>query len=191
LIFEPIEAASPINDSIEPVASPTPQTFVPKPDFTEKTRFKSAAKTVNLNNLLKVEAKKGDDDAASNPALKKEDRPFTDQALAEAWKTFAETRKVQQGDYQLLNLEFERHENKIVMPLTNPIQETMLNEFRTELNAFLRERLQNNTIQVVGELREDEDKKMIYTPRDKFDYLMEKNPLIKELKDTLGLDPDF
>lgn len=77
------------------------------------------------------------------------------------------------------------------MPLSNPIQETMLNEFRLELNTFLRERLQNASIQVVGELRVVEERKMIYTPRDKFEYLSSKNPMFKELKDRLGLDPDF
>lgn len=77
------------------------------------------------------------------------------------------------------------------MPLSNPIQETMLNEFRLELNTFLREHLQNASVQVVGELRAAEEKKMIYTPRDKFEYLASKNPMFKELKDRLGLDPDF
>jgi hypothetical protein len=31
----------------------------------------------------------------------------------------------------------------------------------------------------------------MYTPRDKFEYLLNKNPLIKEMKDRLGLDPDY
>jgi hypothetical protein len=185
------ETPAPTDDAVEPVAASTQQAFIPKPDFLEKTRFKNAPKTVKLNDLLKVEAKKEESDALSIAASKKEDKPFTDEQLIEAWKIFAETRKVQQGDYQLLNQEFERQQNKIVMPLTNPIQETMLNEFRTELNSFLRERLQNNSIQVVGELRVADDKKMIYTPRDKFEYLMTKNPFIKELKDTFGLDPDY
>ncbi len=163
----------------------------PKPDFAEKTRFKSAPKSINLNNLLKVEEKKDDQGAVTNQQVIKEDKPFTDEALREAWNTFAETRKQQQADYFLLNQPYERTDTRIVMPLTNPIQETMLNEFRLELNTFLRERLQNASIQVVGELRVVEERKMIYTPRDKFEYLSAKNPMFKELKDRLGLDPDF
>jgi DNA polymerase-3 subunit gamma/tau len=31
----------------------------------------------------------------------------------------------------------------------------------------------------------------MYTPREKFEYLMEKNPALKELKDRLGLDTDY
>lgn len=121
----------------------------------------------------------------------REDKPYTEDALREAWKAFAETRKLQQADYYLLNQEFEHSAGKIIMPLSNPIQETMLNEFRLELTTYLRERLQNNNIQVVGELRVADEKKMIYTPRDKFEYLMNKNPLIKEMKDRFGLDPDY
>jgi DNA polymerase-3 subunit gamma/tau len=32
---------------------------------------------------------------------------------------------------------------------------------------------------------------MLYTSREKFDYLVEKNPVLKELKEKLGLDTDF
>jgi DNA polymerase-3 subunit gamma/tau len=31
----------------------------------------------------------------------------------------------------------------------------------------------------------------MYTSRDKFEYLLEKNPALREMKDRLGLDPDF
>lgn len=165
--------------------------MAPKPDFAEKTRFKSAPKSIKLNDLLKVEEKKEENGGQSYQQLVKEEKAFTDEELKEAWTTFAETRKKQQADYFLLAQPYERTDTRIVMPLSNPIQETMLNEFRLELNTFLRERLQNSSIQVVGELRVVEERKMIYTPRDKFEYLSSKNPMFRELKDRLGLDPDF
>ena len=67
----------------------------------------------------------------------------------------------------------------------------MLGNIRAELSAFLREKLRNNSVTLVGKLQEHADKKVIYTNREKFDYLVEKNPLLKELKDRLGLDTDF
>jgi hypothetical protein len=67
----------------------------------------------------------------------------------------------------------------------------MLNNIKSDLSAYLRERLRNNTIQIMGELQSSDEKKVIYTNREKFDYLAEKNPLLKELKDRLGLDTDF
>jgi DNA polymerase-3 subunit gamma/tau len=71
------------------------------------------------------------------------------------------------------------------------VQETMLNNQRSELITFLREKLKNNSIMVVGEFREAEQRKVIYTNREKFDYLVAKNPMLRELKDRLGLDTDF
>jgi hypothetical protein len=43
----------------------------------------------------------------------------------------------------------------------------------------------------VSEIKIEAGKKVIYTSREKFDYLVEKNPVLKELKDRLGLDTDF
>jgi hypothetical protein len=75
--------------------------------------------------------------------------------------------------------------------LLSPVHETMLNNIKVEMTAFLRDKLKNSSIQVTGELIGSEDRKVIYTNREKFDYLAEKNPVLKELKDRLGLDTDF
>jgi len=40
-------------------------------------------------------------------------------------------------------------------------------------------------------MKESDKKKIAYTNKEKFDLLAEKNPLLKELKERLGLDPDF
>ena len=81
---------------------------------------------------------------------------------------------------------------QIVVTLLSPVHETMLNGIKSEITAHLRERLKNSLLTVTGELLEGEDeRKVIYTNREKFDYLAEKNPLLKELKDRLGLDTDF
>jgi hypothetical protein len=93
----------------------------------------------------------------------------------------------------MLSQPFELRGNLIVVSLLSHVHDTMLNGIKGEICSFLRERLKNNTIQIAGELKTegDNDKKVYYTARDKFDYLVEKNPLLKELKDRLGLDTDF
>jgi DNA polymerase-3 subunit gamma/tau len=40
-------------------------------------------------------------------------------------------------------------------------------------------------------MKEMDVKKMAYTNKEKFDLLAEKNPMLKELKERLGLDTDF
>ena len=67
----------------------------------------------------------------------------------------------------------------------------MLGNLKVDLTTFIREKLRNQSIQIVGELREAEQRKVIYTNREKFDYLVQKNPMLRELKERLGLDTDF
>ena len=91
----------------------------------------------------------------------------------------------------MLSQPYEVRDKLIVVNLLSPVHETMLNNLKSELTAFLRERLKNTSIQVTGEMTATDDKKVIYTNREKFEYLADKNPVLKELKDRLGLDTDF
>jgi len=160
------------------------------PAVTPASSKSSTRTTVNLSNLLKVEPKKDKPSDVSTPA-QLESSAFTTEQLHLVWLEFAEQRKKYQAEYQLLTQPYDIKDNKLVLYLLSPVQETMLNNFRTELTTFLREKLKNSSILVVGELKESDDKKMMYTSRDKFEYLLEKNPALREMKDRLGLDPDF
>lgn len=104
---------------------------------------------------------------------------------------FAELRKSFQVEYRFLLQDYELRDKQIIIPLLHPVQETMLAAMKTELTAYLREKLKNNSILVVGELKVNDDKKIMYTASDKFKYLAEKNPILLELKERLGLDTDY
>ena len=111
--------------------------------------------------------------------------------MRSAWMEFAEQRKIYQAEYQLLSQAYQLRENQIVVQLMHPVQETMLGNIKSELTAFLRVKMKNNSINVTGELNVGEDKKVMYTNREKFEYLAGKNPALNELKERLGLDTDF
>lgn len=117
--------------------------------------------------------------------------PYTEQQLRNAWDEFASKRKHLQAEFQLLSQPYQVKDHKIEVTLLSPVHETMLNNIKMELAAFLKEKLKNTFIQVSGVLTTSDDKKVMYTNRDKFDYLAEKNPMLRELKDRLGLDTDF
>ena len=105
---------------------------------------------------------------------------------------FAETRKKYQAEFQMLSQPYELRGRQIVVTLLSPVHETMLNNIKVEMTSFLRDKLRNSSLQVIGELLQgDAEKKVIYTNKEKFDYLAEKNPMLRELKDRLGLDTDF
>lgn len=117
--------------------------------------------------------------------------PFTEEQLRAVWNTYAEQRKKFQAEYQMLSQPYRVDDNVIVVELLSPVHDTMLNNIKSELTGFLRDQLRNHTIQVRGEVLADDEKKIIYTNREKFDFLVEKNPILRELRDRLGLDTDF
>lgn len=116
---------------------------------------------------------------------------YSPEQLQRAWNEFAEQRKKFQAEYQLLAQPYVLKDNRVMLTLLSPVQETMLNNIKSELTTYLREQLKNTSILVIGELTETDDKKMMYTSRDKFEFLVEKNPALKEMKERLGLDTDF
>jgi len=163
-----------------------------KPDFGERSKFKTTPKTTfKVADLLKVDTKK--DQQQENAEIKTvADEPFSPEQLQATWNIFAEQRKSFPAEYQLLSQSYVLQDKKIIVQLLHPVQETMLNNMKSEIIAFLRERLKNNSITLYCEVAAvDETKKMIYTTREKLEFLMEKNPLLKELKDRFDLDPDL
>lgn len=117
--------------------------------------------------------------------------PVDKEHFIRIWKEFAELRKAYQAEYHLLQQPVEFEDNVAVLHLLNPVQETLLQELQADLTDYLRKHLRNRTIQVKGELKINEIKTMLYTNREKLNYLAEKNPLVNDLMKALGLDPDF
>ncbi|MBX2968484.1 MAG: DNA polymerase III subunit gamma/tau [Cyclobacteriaceae bacterium] len=186
---EPAEVTTPVTQSTPKIPE------LPKPangNGNGTSRFskqKSTPKIPALNAILNTESTA--EEKTTEPVKQVENRPFTTEQLQETWKAFAEQRKKYKAEYQLLTQEFEIHDSTIVLHLMNPVQETLLNEMKSDLMQFIRERLQNYSIQVTGDYKNTDTKKVIYTNREKFEHLAEKNPLLLELKEKLGLDPDF
>jgi DNA polymerase-3 subunit gamma/tau len=80
------------------------------------------------------------------------------------------------------------------MKVENEVQVQHFNEqLRMEVLGTLRERLQNYAIDIVLDVtaQENGDKKLLYTQSDKYDFLVQKHPLLGELKQKLGLDHEF
>lgn len=61
---------------------------------------------------------------------------------------------------------------------------------RTELLQFLRSNLNNRSLTLEAKLVQMESNEMIYTDRERFNYLAQKYPKLKKLQEKLGLDPD-
>lgn len=76
----------------------------------------------------------------------------------------------------------------------NEVQVQHFNEqLRMEVLGILRERLHNYAIDIVLDVtvQENGEKKLLYTQSDKYDFLVQKHPILGELKQKLGLDHEF
>lgn len=130
-------------------------------------------------------------DTVSKAPTVKSNNSFSLEELQQAWNEFTEQRKSQVGEYHLLKQEFGYQNNVVTIHLSNQVEEPLLQSIRTPLTEFLRLRLGNDNVTVESQVKEVQSKKIAYTNKEKFDHLAEKNPILLELKERLGLDPDY
>jgi len=116
---------------------------------------------------------------------------LTLEAVQKAWGEFAELRKGQVAEYHLLMQPISLQGNTIEVALANAVEEPLLQGMRSSLIAFLRNKLSHSSLLVTGILTQMPSKKMIYTNKEKFEHLLGINPALAELRDKLGLDPEF
>ena len=115
-----------------------------------------------INALLQTnEDLKTEEDKKEN--IKLASQPYSIEQLKLAWNEFAEQRKLYKAEYQLLTQEIEIQGNNVLVHLHNPVQETLLNDLKVDITGFVREKLENYTIEVTGLLKSHDDKKVVYT----------------------------
>jgi len=117
--------------------------------------------------------------------------PVNPAKLKRVWEEFAEQRKAQVAEYQILVREYQYEAPVITVSLLNPVEESLLDNFRRDLTQFLRDQLRNSDITLASTLQDNSGKRVIYTAREKFEHLAEKYPYLNELKERLGLDWEF
>ncbi len=120
---------------------------------------------------------------------------LTFENLQQAWSEFIQLRKIggksTSTEEVALDRAFELRETTVLLPLDNDLQQEKLTEIKGELLVFLRSRFDEPRLEVAARVAPQDVKRMPYTPLEKLEYMMDKNPLLKELKQRLGLDADF
>ncbi|AWM34733.1 DNA polymerase III subunit gamma/tau [Hymenobacter nivis] len=121
--------------------------------------------------------------------------PVDDALLQRVWRGMAEERRAQErmSEYTLLNRAVAAGpDHRIELTVDNPVQEDQFNEMRTEFLVELRRRTGHprlNVVPVVAQAAPTARK--LYTATDKFEYLAERFPALREAKQRLGLEADF
>ncbi|TVP52903.1 MAG: DNA polymerase III subunit gamma/tau [Mongoliibacter sp.] len=94
----------------------------------------------------------------------------------------------------VLKQPFILEDQKIKFKLMGEIQEDVFQKMKPELLKQLRQKLNNATLLVHAEITEETDDpsvRKLYTNSDKFSFLLEKSPALKELQKRFGLETDF
>lgn len=116
---------------------------------------------------------------------------FTEIQLIGVWNEYA---KILLDDGKKINASIMTADvpkiigKNISITLPNKLMKSKLTSHKPKLLKFVREKLDNYSIDLVIEVSETVDKKFAYTPQERYEKLKEKNPLIEELRKKFDLD---
>ncbi len=117
--------------------------------------------------------------------------PFTAEEMDTAWQQFLNSGNFQSLDQEVLKNPYQLEGNKVTVTIPNEALVSGFEKFRGDLLQHLRNTLKNDHIALQSKVVEVAKEKMLYTDREKFEFLKSKYPALKDLQDKLGLDPEF
>ena len=116
---------------------------------------------------------------------------FTEEAMLTAWNTY--TKKMEaDGNYNLhshLAMGVPKLEGNLIhLQFPNNTIKTEVERAKYELLGFLREQLNNYDVDLSIEVNEEEVKRYAYTSKERYEKLMETNPLLEKLRQEFDLE---
>lgn len=138
------------------------------------------------------------EDGTSEESIETESRPsktVTQEDLLAAWDLYANSLNElgKKSLYSTLKADKPKLEGtQIHMVLSNTIQEMEILDMKADMMEFLRNHLQNFELDIVTEVRKGDDSKVhLYSDKEKYEAMKEKNPALEELRKRLNLDLEF
>lgn len=117
--------------------------------------------------------------------------PFSDKDFFTAWHTFIEKIR-KDGKHNLasiLSIDTPKIKgNTIHLEFPNATNKVEVERQQYDLLAYIRKTLSNYDISLAITVNEVMEKKYAYTPQDKFNKLLDKNPSLDLLRKTFDLD---
>ncbi|MEE1945588.1 DNA polymerase III subunit gamma/tau [Pedobacter sp. KR3-3] len=132
----------------------------------------------------------GDEDKGPKYITGSEKQDFTAEQFLEFWHIY--TQKAKDSDkihlYTLMSNDPIINGTEITVLVENLALESTLQDEKVELLNFLRSALKNFDIQITAQKATNTIKKRIYTNKDKYTYLVDKNPQLEEMRRRFNLD---
>jgi DNA polymerase-3 subunit gamma/tau len=172
-----------------PVERPKPQLPSSRSIKIQPLSTTSAASLIpSLTDLERVAH--GDEDKGPQYVSGNEREAFTDEQFFELWRVYTQKAKDQDKIhlYTLMNNAPLINGTEITVLVENSALESTLIDEKIELLNFLRTALKNFDLQIVIKRAENLGTKRIYTNKDKYAYMLEKNPQLEEMRRRFNLD---
>ncbi len=135
------------------------------------------------------------EEVEKKPLLEDKSTPFTNEQVQELWASFKKER-LENGASDTEKLVLDRRlertdEDVITIYLESQLEISILEKCEQDLSQYLKKHLDNTVFHIRKEVTEIKSTKNLYTSREKFEYMVQQNPALQELKDKLGLDFDY
>ncbi len=193
------EVSAPKQEAIE-IVSPTstntiePQPEIQKPQLQPTGLLAERAKKISALSLKSVEKRQELKKIQESQVVPVEELPtetFTEDQMLKAWKDY--TQMVgEKGQYNLqsqLDMGEPKLENNLIhLVFPNDTIKKEVEGNKQDLLKFIRKELNNYEVDLSIEVVETEITRYAYTPREKYEKLKEKNPLLDTLRKEFDLD---
>lgn len=176
----------------------SPVTKIPEQEkqHTPRPAGTSRISTVSINSL-KTSTEKKETETEITEKIISGRKEFTQEEFAAAWTEFAkkskEAGKMSFQSVLMKNIPVINDDKIINLNVDNEVMEDEINQNKIELMTFLREKLDNGSIQLNISVVKDnsENTNKLYTSTDKFKRMAEKNPAINDLRKQFDLEIDI
>jgi DNA polymerase-3 subunit gamma/tau len=176
------------NNSAKQEYKTTVNTGVTRNSYTSTVSIKQALKTGIQRPQLATKPKENKTEVSDSAAsyIKAE---FTKAGVFIQLKEFARIKnKSERVRLALTVNQPELTDNKIVLKVSNPLQEDDINSVKLELQNYFQRIYSNNSILVETVKSAATKTKRVFTDTDRFNYLCKKNPALAVLKQKFSLD---
>ncbi len=189
----PTNQTVPQSQNSRPAPAPVTRNIPSTPQPASSTPTTSTPKPMSAGGLgisISAFGQKKEEEAKVEVKVESLNERFTPLQLINEWKAFAEALTEEHHlKNTMLNCLPNLIENTLFeVVVNNPVQEQRLLEHRMDILIKLRTQLRNTHIKMQVRISEDNEKKLAFTPAEKFNLMMEENESLRRLKDEFGLE---
>jgi len=159
----------------------------------QKASTSQAQASLSIKSVLKGETANNQEKEEEKDYIKREEK-YTENEALEVYKNFVDNlEKTEIRIYSILNknkVELKDNNLTFEIPTTSTTQQTAIEEQRLEILDYLKNNLKNDYIKlnIVTRITEIKEENKLYTQRDKYDFLNEKNNNLDKLRTEFNLD---